>query len=161
LGTGYLTPLDVLAIVAYLEDGSDFVAASDQITSYQYNLLNQLTQETDPDGNVTSYTYDADGNQISLTDPDLNTTTFSYDHLNRLVGESRSTYENATHADVQVSESLAYDAAGNLTRETDFDGRTLSSDRLICRYVSRKTLFPGVARALNGPFCKAGLNNLH
>ena len=57
----------------------------------------------------------------------MNTTTFTYDRLNRLTGESRSTYENATDTDdtndtdVSVSELFQYDADGNLTQSTDYD----------------------------------------
>ncbi len=129
-GSGIVTPLDVLLILAYLENPSGFTTttADEQVTTYSYDVLNRLTSETVGYGTAaaatTSYAYNANGDQTSLTDPDGNTTTFSYDHLDRLVGETRHTYESATAPNALVSESMAYDAAGNLTSETDFDGRT-------------------------------------
>ncbi len=125
LGNNTVTSADVTAVENYIADPSAYIATpTQQATYYTYNHLGEETATTDPDGNVTSFTYDLSGNQTTLTDADGNTTMFTYDNLNRLVGESRSVYENPSATNVPVSESFTYDANGNETSATDFDGQT-------------------------------------
>jgi YD repeat-containing protein len=51
---------------------------------------------------------------------------YTYDHLNRVIGESRSTYESGpASSSSPVSEAMTYDADGNLASETNYDGQTV------------------------------------
>jgi RHS repeat-associated protein len=48
------------------------------MTTFEYNVLNQLVNVTDQQGNATTYTYDAKGNRTSVTDPKGNVSTYEY-----------------------------------------------------------------------------------
>ncbi|AKU20338.1 DUF4214 domain-containing protein [Massilia sp. NR 4-1] len=60
--TRYQTTVGYQADIGKLRPGG-----ASQGTTYDYNALNQLSQETGPDGTVTRYAYDADGNRIATT----------------------------------------------------------------------------------------------
>ncbi|MDH7486114.1 MAG: RHS repeat-associated core domain-containing protein [Anaerolineae bacterium] len=64
-------------------------------TSYSYNVRDQLSSVTGPDGAQTTITYDLLGRKTQMSDPDMGTWTY------------------------------AYDAAGNLTRQTDARNQTI------------------------------------
>jgi RHS repeat-associated protein len=72
--------------------------------SYQYDVLNQLTQETLTDGMIIAYKYDAVGNRTEKTVTNgttTTTTTYTYDAANQLTAVNGQSY--------------SYDANGNLT----------------------------------------------
>jgi RHS repeat-associated protein len=53
-------------------------------TLYQFNVRGQMTQVTDPKGNVYKVTYNPLGQKASYVDPDRGTTTYAYDVGGRL-----------------------------------------------------------------------------
>ena len=57
--------------------------------------------------------YDADGNEVALEDPQQNVTTWAYNGLDQVTQSSQGGY----------SDSNSYDAAGELTKTIDRDGR--------------------------------------
>ena len=68
--------------------------------SYQYDVLNQLTQETLLDGTTIAYEYDAAGNRTKKT-VGANVTNYIYDNGNQLTAVNGQTN--------------TYDSNGNLT----------------------------------------------
>jgi RHS repeat-associated protein len=86
-----------------------------QVTRYQRDALNRISQLTDPLGRVTKYRYDSQGNPVLVIDPLQRTTETQYDPLlNRPVGV-RQWLDDGTEV---LRESL-YDSVGHLTRSTD------------------------------------------
>ncbi|WP_253938791.1 polymorphic toxin-type HINT domain-containing protein, partial [Hahella sp. HN01] len=114
-------------------------------TSYQYDALNRLVEETQPTGAVLSYSYDKAGNKTSATvtyQGKAETTTYLYDALNRLSkvidpqgGETLYAYdavgnrESVTQANGQTT-TYVYDALNRLTRQTTTD----AADNVIADY---------------------------
>lgn len=112
----------------------------DRASSYSYDLLNRVTQSTDPAGTVTQFTYDLAGNltqKISAAGTaQARTLTAKYDLQGRLVGEltgvgSALLTGGLTQAQVdavwtQYGLAHAYDAAGRRTSTTDgYGNKTL------------------------------------
>ena len=69
-------------------------ATAPHVTSYQYDGLNQVTQETNFEGTVTNYVYDNAGHLISQTvavgstiPDDTRTTQIKYDALGRVTAQ--------------------------------------------------------------------------
>lgn len=93
----------VLDFYAYTYDGNgnrtSVVTVSGTI-SYQYDALNQLTQEILLDGTTITYEYDAAGNRTKKT-VGVNITNYTYDSGNQLTAVNGQTY--------------TYDSNGNLT----------------------------------------------
>jgi RHS repeat-associated protein len=86
------------------------------VSTFIYDELNRLVQESDPLGNTWTYYYDAVGNQTSIVDANGATTQFTYDAANRLVGID---YPGGT-PDV----TFAYDTGGRRIGMTDGAGST-------------------------------------
>jgi RHS repeat-associated protein len=88
-------------------------------TRYSYDALHRLsavrqTLAGSPGGQaVTTYTYDVLDNLASVIDPNGNTTTFGYDDFHRLVRQG---------SPVTGATVYEYDPAGNLVRTTDARG---------------------------------------
>ena len=82
-----------------------------------YDLVGNLLNETDPEGNATAYEYDPVGRMTAVTDALGNTTRYEYDAADNLA--------KVTDALGHVT-SYTYDALGNLTSETDALGNTVS-----------------------------------
>ncbi|MEK7813563.1 MAG: RHS repeat-associated core domain-containing protein, partial [Candidatus Desantisbacteria bacterium] len=53
-------------------------------TTYNYNSLNRLTQETNPNGLIVKYEYDVVGNRTKIIDPWNRVISYQYDGANRL-----------------------------------------------------------------------------
>ncbi|HDH12596.1 MAG TPA: RHS repeat protein [Nitrospirae bacterium] len=79
-------------------------------TTYEYDALNRIIKITDPIEGITEYTYDDRGNMIKLQDPKDGVTQFEYDRNNRLVKETRPMGEETVYE---------YDKAGNRTSVSD------------------------------------------
>ncbi len=93
----------VLDSYAYTYDANSnrtSVVTGSGTISYQYDALNQLTQETLLDGTTISYEYDASGNRTKKT-VGANVTNYTYDNGNQLTAVNSQTY--------------TYDYNGNLT----------------------------------------------
>ena len=78
--------------------------ANAQVTSYQYDDLNQLIQTNYHDGSKSSTMYDSVGNILSEKSPNSTVTQFSYDSVNRL---TKTSYPNRNYV------SYSYDNDGN------------------------------------------------
>ncbi len=68
-----------------------------------------------------AYTYDIYGNQKSITDPKGRVTKFTYDELHRQT--SRQLPEGVIAGDGSFTETMQYDALGQLELSIDFEGR--------------------------------------
>lgn len=66
----------------------EFEDANGHKTTYAYDAINRLTNETGARGNYTTYTYDNHGNLLSKTNRRGYTTSYEYDELNRKVKET-------------------------------------------------------------------------
>jgi len=90
-------------------------------TLYAYDFANRLLSVTQRQVNmpgpdiVTSYTYDIQDNLNQVTDPNGNVTTYSYDDFRRL---------HTQVSPVSGTTTYAYDPAGNLVTSTDANGAT-------------------------------------
>jgi RHS repeat-associated protein len=86
------------------------------LTQYNYDSLNRLTQVVDPLNGSTGFGYDPNSNLLSVTDAKTpgGVTAYSYNNMDRL----------QTRIDpLNKIESYVYDAAGNLTQFTDRKGQ--------------------------------------
>jgi YD repeat-containing protein len=83
------------------------------LTTYAYDGMNRQTASTDPLGHHSTSGYDAAGNLTSMTDRDGRQTTYSYDAADRKTGE---TWVSASPS---YTATYAYNAAGQLTSESD------------------------------------------
>jgi YD repeat-containing protein len=91
--------------------------ANGHVTSFDYDAVNRLVQETDPLGHATHYAYDAAGNRTELMDANGFTTAFEFDKANRL------TFIDYPEFDADVT--FSYDSAGNRLSMEDGTGQTI------------------------------------
>jgi RHS repeat-associated protein len=105
-------------------------------TTLSWNRQGRLERHTAPDGATETWTWDGEGNCTSHTDPLGNCTRFQYGPFSLL--HTRTSPDGAEHRFrhdteqrlTQVTNALgqtwhyAYDSAGQLIAETDFDSRT-------------------------------------
>lgn len=85
-------------------------------TGYQYDAANRLIRFTDTASQATQYEYNARSNVTAVVDALNQRYTFAYDALGRVKGATRG----------GVSMSYAYDADGNRTQRTDYNGAVTS-----------------------------------
>lgn len=132
------TGLNSLLTINGLDDVTANGDTDYSVTRYQYSLSGNLTEVTDPLGQITSNVYDLNGNLTNETDRNGNNTEFTYDNLDRMTFKSVSctdsskdvaylyTYDNAGNIEstsgggIQVS--YGYDAMGRITGETESTG---------------------------------------
>ena len=95
-----------------------YTDAAGQTTAYAYNSKGQLTQTTDPLGNITTYEYDGLGYLISILNAN-----------------------GATEA------SFTYDAYGRVASSTDWEGHTITYTYDPMDRVTAKTYPDGTTRA--------------
>lgn len=86
-------------------------------TTFDYDLLGQLTSVTNAKGEITRYGYDSMGNLLRTTFPDGNHKDKVYDELNR-VKLSKDESNN--------TEKLFYDSNHNLIKKIDLNGNSTS-----------------------------------
>jgi RHS repeat-associated protein len=93
--------------------------------SQTYNLLGQVTAQTDPDaGNTTGMLYDGAGNLTQETDARTKITSYSYDLLNRKTGEFAATVANQkTGAAGNQAAAWVYDNSTGVTGLTNAVGQ--------------------------------------
>lgn len=87
-----------------LESVTNTATSPDIITSYFHNNASELIQITDPEGRKTRYEYDAAGRQTKVI-------------MNYVDGDFSTGAPS-----VDVTQTMLYDAAGNMTRQTFVDG---------------------------------------
>ena len=85
-------------------------------THYDYDELQRLTSQTDPQGYTVGYDYDEMGNLKTLTYPDNKTASYTYDELNRLKTVKVNWLSGTPTA------TYIYDDAGRLERLIQFNG---------------------------------------
>ncbi|WP_420628570.1 N-acetylmuramoyl-L-alanine amidase [Candidatus Leptofilum sp.] len=98
-----------------------------ETTTFAYDLLSRLTQETNPIGNVWQYQYDAVGNLIRRVDAKGDTTDYTYDADDLLV---EAAYPDGS------SISYAYDPVHNQTAMTDALGLTVNEYDALNRLIA-------------------------
>lgn len=107
-----------------------------EITTFAYDLLSRLTQETNPIGNVWQYQYDAVANLIRRVDAKGDITDYTYDVDDLLVeiaypDSSSITYSyDPLHNQTAMTDSLGltvneYDALNRLIATTNHVGQTV------------------------------------
>lgn len=111
----------------YRDASSSFVLS----TSMAYNVNNQMTSQTSPQGIVTAFEYDANGNMLSeildFGSGRMNIVNrYEYDGLDRLVQEIRDSGQGAGHANAAAH--FSYDANGNLIAVVDPSGRSITAE---------------------------------
>ncbi len=87
--------------------------ALSKITLNNYDALNRQTLSTSPMGKLDKYEYDPNGNITKRIDPNNNATTYQYDVFNRLI--------KITYPDSKIV-TFAYDNRGNRTQMVDSIG---------------------------------------
>jgi RHS repeat-associated protein len=91
-----------------------------------YNAYDQVSQQTDADGNITSFTYDAYGNVATETDPNGVATQNTYDADGNLLTEAITNYTgdptNPIAPTTLVEESKSYDPDNRLAQVTNAMG---------------------------------------
>jgi RHS repeat-associated protein len=103
--------------VAYGYDSKGNVTSVTDATglmTLQYDVANQLTKISYPNGRSLTYTYNADGQRTKLVSQDGYTVNYSYDVVGRL--------KSLTDGTGQSIISYDYDSAGRLTKETNGNG---------------------------------------
>lgn len=101
--------------------------------NFAYDLAGNLTQKTDQAGKATAFAYDNANRLTSVIDPALEVTTYEYNARSQrtaVVDASNQRYEfvyDAFGRRLQEKKgaatiSFAYDAAGNRTQRTDYNG---------------------------------------
>ncbi len=85
---------------------TDIIDVNGQITKYEYNDINQLVGVVDGQGNKTIYSYDLLGQLIQTTNAKNQTTQYVYDQAGQLIEEIDSLNNKTTYE---------YDAIGNQT----------------------------------------------
>ena len=92
---------------------------SNRTDTFTYDKASRLLTSTDAGGNTASFGYDAAGNRTSHTTPLGNKTTWTYDPDGRIASmvNPRGNVTGGTPANYTTG--YDYDAAGNLTQETD------------------------------------------
>lgn len=98
------------------------------ITSYQYNVWDDLTQVDSPDTGVTDYRYDNAGNRVWMRDARGQVVIYKYDALNRLthviaVG-SKEELVSYGYDDTSMEGGVVNYGVGRLTHISDESGRT-------------------------------------
>jgi len=78
-------------------------------TTYEYDMLGQLTRIVDEEGNQMTFTYDALGRKTSINDPDMGTWTYTYDDAGNLLTQTDAKGQTITYS---------YDDLGRPTTKT-------------------------------------------
>ena len=119
--------------------------------SYQYDALNQLTQETLLDGTVIDYEYDAVGNRTkkTLTQGSVTTTNYTYDVGNQLtaVNGQAYTYDANGNLTGNGAKTFIYDEENRLTQVKDSTGTTLAT--FTYDYTGKRTSMTTASGTLN------------
>lgn len=96
-------------------------ASTSRLTTYNYDVLGRLTQQTDALHHRTGYVYDENNNLIRTTRPDDSVWTYGYDETNQLIESTSpktriSGHENGHRIDEErvIKTQNEYDSFGNL-----------------------------------------------
>ncbi|WP_240620220.1 DNRLRE domain-containing protein [Peribacillus acanthi] len=108
------------------------VITSAGTASYQYDALNQLTQETLVDGSTISYEYDAVGNRtkkVVIKSGNTTTTNYTYDAANQLtaVNGQAYTYDPNGNLTNNGAKTFIYDVENRLIEVKNSAGTSLAS----------------------------------
>ena len=102
------------------------------VTRYDYDDLNRLTQEVFDDLSCNSYRYDADDNQIQMVDENGSVITDSYDGIDRHIMRDveRATSETPHLVGCIKEDSMQWQVVGTTRQEYQYDGL----DRLVLAF---------------------------
>ncbi len=126
--------------VTDLNDRLDTISAAGYVTDLDYDLVGNLTQETDANSEVTQYAYDALDRLTTVTDALTGATSYSYDahdNITQVVSSNAATttftYDDLDNQHTESSPdrgliTYTYDAAGNVKTMTDARGKVTSYD---------------------------------
>ncbi|MGE7717885.1 DNRLRE domain-containing protein [Priestia megaterium] len=99
--------------------------------SYQYDALDQLTQETLIDGTTIAYKYDSVGNRIkkTVTQGSITTTNYTYDAANELTDVNGQAYSYDSNGNLtgNGSKTFIYDVENHLIQVKKSDGTSLAT----------------------------------
>ena len=100
-----------------------------EVTTFEYDLLNRLTKETNPIGKIWQYTYDAVGNRLTRLDANGNLTEYQYDPVNllRQIDYPDETFVSYTYDAVYNQETATASWLGTITNVYDELDRLRSS----------------------------------
>ncbi|WP_438948553.1 DUF6531 domain-containing protein [Streptomyces atratus] len=111
------------------------------VTRLDWTREGKLSRRTEADGSTQSWTYDGEGNCLTHTDAVGAVSRFEYSHFDLMTartGPDGVRYEFTHDHGLRLTQvrnphgliwQYAYDAAGHLISETDFDNRTLTYER--------------------------------
>ena len=103
--------------------------SSSQTTTYAYGDTahpGDLTSQTDANGNSSQFSYNPDGNLVSSTDSLGNKTTYTYDSIGRRTSMTSPRGNASGVSPASYTTIYAYNAFGDLTRQTDPLGHVTS-----------------------------------
>ncbi|HEU5031548.1 MAG TPA: DNRLRE domain-containing protein [Spirillospora sp.] len=127
-----------IAKTTYAYDADDHVTATKvedltggdtpRTTGYDYDDHGRMTDITDPAGGESSYDYDERGNRTRVTDAAGNVRAYTYNDRGQVTTVTLAGFkpDPTTDDDGQdlITDSYAYDSAGQLASHTDAMGRT-------------------------------------
>ena len=121
----------VLDSYAYTYDANSnrtSVVTGSGIISYQYDALNQLTQETLLDGTTIAYEYDAAGNRTKKTVGAI-VTNYTYDNGNQLtaVNGQTNTYDSNGNLTSNGPKTYVYNEVNQLVEVKNTGGSTIAT----------------------------------
>ncbi|WP_345683373.1 LamG-like jellyroll fold domain-containing protein [Novipirellula caenicola] len=103
--------------------GTEIGNTTDYTTSFQYNLLGQVTQKNSPGSAQETFTYDANHNLAQYTNPNGKVTHYEYDLYGRVIRvESPDPHAGTPDATGPVVTLMTYDDLGRLISETAPEG---------------------------------------
>ena len=76
--------IGVTEVTRLNDDGTPGGSSSDWLTSYEYDLNDNLTHITDSQGNQKWFRYDGLKRKLFMNDPDRGTMTYTYDDASNL-----------------------------------------------------------------------------
>jgi RHS repeat-associated protein len=107
--------------INYIRDGNGNIktlSVNGQATSYEYDAMDRLLKQINPDGTYKQYTYDAIGNKLTRRDENGDVTIYSYDY---------NLLTNINYPGSTPDVSFSYNNNGEVTSMIDGTGTTTYS----------------------------------
>lgn len=97
-------------------------APNGALTQYEYDDLGNQTKEISADRGTITYTHDAAGNVVSMTDARGIVTNYSYDVLNRVIAVTRANAQENVAYTYDANQDLCGLSIGRLCKQEDESG---------------------------------------